>query len=259
MFSSRALKILGIFFILLGPFLTITNNVNKKLPLIDDYNEILFWLVLSVIGILSYTVGLRRTTSYKNKTISAQLYMFNTIGSAKFTISSSTAIFLIVTCGVVSIVSFYLISVHSEFGKILFLIFTGLFFGVLSIYVLYIFVMKVPLLKIDTDGVHMRKVESRIRNQTFIPWKLITNVDLQNKTLFTAYFPYFYSLGFINISLNRHKMNETTPEWLKGKQVVSFNIGMLNVEPEVIYRIIHAASNNQRNADTGAVAPAPVR
>lgn len=259
MFSSPTLKILGIFFVLLGPFLTITNNVNKKQPLINDYGEILFWLILSVIGILSYILGVRRTASYKNKTINTQLHMFNTKGSVKFTVSSSTAIFLIVTCGIVSLVSFSLISVHSGFARILFLIFTGLFFGVLSIYVLYVFVLKVPLLIIDTDGVHIRKLESRIRNQTFIPWNLIINIYLQNKTLFTPYFPYFFSLGFINIYLNINKMSETTPEWLKGKQVVRFNIGMLNIEPDVIYRIIHAASNNQRNADTGADAPPPVR
>jgi hypothetical protein len=258
-FSSRTLKILGTVFILLGPFLTITENLNKDLPIIENTSELLFWSVFVVIGVLSIALGVRKTESYKNKIHRNQINAFMKEGSIKFTISLSVAIFIVVTCSFFSFAAFYAASTHSEMGKIFFLILVGMLCGVLSIYITYILVMRVPLLMVDNDGVHLYKLESRIRGQTFIPWNLIRDIKFHNKPLFVPYFPYFVTLGLIAFYLNHSNIRESIPKWFKKKQVVNFNIGMLNLEPEVIYTIISTASNNQRNTDSGADAPPPVR
>jgi hypothetical protein len=123
----------------------------------------------------------------------------------------------------------------------------GLFFAIISAYFLYTYSMKIPLLLLDSAGVHLYKLDSRIRGQTFIPWDLITDIKLRNKSVFTSNFPYFISSGFIEFTLNRNNMDESTPRWLTRKLVISFNAGMLNHNREVIFNVVQASSNNLQN------------
>jgi hypothetical protein len=246
-FSSSALKIAGVLFILLGPLLTITDNVNKNLPLIETPSELILWLVFGVIGILSYAHGTRKTQSFLERTTETHLSLLEKNGSTKFTISPPAAIFIIITCAFFSVGALYLSLTQSEAIERSSLFLSGLFCALTSAYFLYTYSMRVPLLLLDSAGVHFYKLESRIRGQTFIPWNLITDIKLNNKSVFTPYLPHLVSSGFIEFTLNRNNMDESTPRWLTRTHVVSFNAGMLNHDPEAVFNVVQASSNNLQN------------